>query len=67
MKEHLPDKSKKMSLIQGQVPEELYETVKQIKRETGWTWDELLTAFCKDFIKEFSIQETNTGGNSNVE
>jgi hypothetical protein len=47
------DKPRDTQLIQGLVPKELVSEVKRIKDECGWSWDEILTAFCKDFTNEF--------------
>jgi hypothetical protein len=60
MKEHLPPKTKPETfLIQGRVPKEIYEMVVTIKSGTDWTWDDILTAFCKEFIKEFGGPNEN--------
>lgn len=60
IKDHLPERKFKKSelhLIQGLVPKEIVDEVVRIKKETGWTWDAILTAYCKDFIKEFQKKE----------
>jgi hypothetical protein len=61
VKEYLPKKYGKnqLQLIQGLVPKKIVEEVMRIKKDTGWTWDELLTAFCKSFIKEFGGEKND--------
>lgn len=47
-----PIASKKRVLVQALVSKDIVDEVKAIKKGTGWTWDQIITVYCKDFIKE---------------